>query len=413
MRNTILSLFLMTAAALGEQPASVFPRASWFRQHFASPQTRVELQSVRRLSDFVVNGKLELNLKAYIELALANNTDIALARLQVETPRNAIERAFGDFDPKLTASFSNTHSTQTSLSNLDGQPTIRTVYQPFSGTYSQMLSTGTSFSAQFSASRSTSNYVYNTYNPVLNSSLSLAFSQPLLRNRGASLTRMSILSARSTLRISQYQLKYQLTNYVAAGGTLLVGSSAFTRNPDGTTRGDFALDHEDGERERGVGGGELEQDLRGDAVGQVAEDKQALAGGGRGWRIAGEGRCEVEAEHVLLDDGDAAGRELGAQISGEAAVQLHGQNVGGARGEGSGDSPGAGADFNHSAAGEVAQRSGDALRGLRVAEKVLSKLGFGGHRAGSMVDESARLSPIGKPDLQINSRSLLAWNWRA
>jgi hypothetical protein len=32
-----------------------------------------------------------------------------------------------------------------------------------------------------------------------------------------------------------------LTNYVAAGGFLLAGSSAFTRNPDGTTRGDFAF----------------------------------------------------------------------------------------------------------------------------------------------------------------------------
>ncbi len=33
----------------------------------------------------------------------------------------------------------------------------------------------------------------------------------------------------------------QLTNYVAAGGYLLVGSSAFTRNPDGSPRGDFAI----------------------------------------------------------------------------------------------------------------------------------------------------------------------------
>ena len=33
----------------------------------------------------------------------------------------------------------------------------------------------------------------------------------------------------------------QLTNYVAAGGFLLVGSSAFTRNTNGTTRGDFAF----------------------------------------------------------------------------------------------------------------------------------------------------------------------------
>ena len=33
----------------------------------------------------------------------------------------------------------------------------------------------------------------------------------------------------------------QLTNYVAAGGFLFVGSSAFTRNPDGTSRTNFAL----------------------------------------------------------------------------------------------------------------------------------------------------------------------------
>jgi len=32
-----------------------------------------------------------------------------------------------------------------------------------------------------------------------------------------------------------------LREYVSAGGFLFVGSSAFTRNPDGTTRGDFAL----------------------------------------------------------------------------------------------------------------------------------------------------------------------------
>ena len=32
-----------------------------------------------------------------------------------------------------------------------------------------------------------------------------------------------------------------LTNYVAAGGFLFVGSSSFTRNPDGTSRGDFAF----------------------------------------------------------------------------------------------------------------------------------------------------------------------------
>ncbi|MFZ5877417.1 MAG: beta strand repeat-containing protein [Nitrospirota bacterium] len=37
-----------------------------------------------------------------------------------------------------------------------------------------------------------------------------------------------------------------LLDYVASGGTLFVGSSAFTRNPDGTTRGDFAFGNEMG-----------------------------------------------------------------------------------------------------------------------------------------------------------------------
>jgi hypothetical protein len=37
-----------------------------------------------------------------------------------------------------------------------------------------------------------------------------------------------------------------LRNYVWAGGFLFIGSSAFTRNPDGTTRGDFALANEMG-----------------------------------------------------------------------------------------------------------------------------------------------------------------------
>src|SRR5204862_4025754 len=35
-----------------------------------------------------------------------------------------------------------------------------------------------------------------------------------------------------------------LTNYVAAGGFLFVGSSSFTRNTNGTTRGDFAFANE-------------------------------------------------------------------------------------------------------------------------------------------------------------------------
>ena len=49
--------------------------------------------------------------------------------------------------------------------------------------------------------------------------------------------------------------------------------------PGGDAIGHFPLHHEDGAVQRGVAGCQLEQDLRGDAVGQVAEDEEALADG--------------------------------------------------------------------------------------------------------------------------------------
>ena len=81
----------------------------------------------------------------------------------------------------------------------------------------------------------------------------------------------------------------------------------------------------------------------------------------------------------MLDDGDPLRRELHAQEKSELVVQLDGDQVAGARGQRSGDGALAGADLDHGVAGDVAQRSGDPLDGLRIVEEVLSELGFGEH----------------------------------
>ena len=49
-----------------------------------------------------MDGKLELSLRDYLDLVLANNTDIQIQRLSVEQPRNAILRGFRVFDPLLS-----------------------------------------------------------------------------------------------------------------------------------------------------------------------------------------------------------------------------------------------------------------------------------------------------------------------
>ena len=64
-----------------------------------------------RLKDFVVGDKLELSLKNYLELVMANNTDIQIQMLSVETPKNAIQRAFGTWDPLARAQFTSNRTT--------------------------------------------------------------------------------------------------------------------------------------------------------------------------------------------------------------------------------------------------------------------------------------------------------------
>jgi outer membrane protein len=219
MRKPLLISLLFALASLpagAMEPVSAFPRVNWFRQHFASARTRVQLEPPRRLSELVANGSLELSLRAYTELVLQNSTDIALARLQVEAPVNNITRAFASFDPSLSASFRSTRATQTSLSALDGASTVKTLSQPVSGSYSQLFASGTGVNVSFNAQRYSTNQAFSTYNPILSSNLTVSFEHPLLQNRGASLAKMTILAARSAVRISRYQFRDQVTAMLAA-----------------------------------------------------------------------------------------------------------------------------------------------------------------------------------------------------
>ena len=72
---------------------------AYFRQHFETLQTHVELQPASHLEDFIVDGKLELSLRSYLELVMANNTDIQIQRVSLDTYRNNVTRGYGIFDP--------------------------------------------------------------------------------------------------------------------------------------------------------------------------------------------------------------------------------------------------------------------------------------------------------------------------
>jgi outer membrane protein TolC len=212
-----LVLSLLPAAAAFGQLAS-FPKPAYFRETFARPVTKVELQSPVRLDDYVVNGKLELSLRGYLELVMANNTDIAIQRLTVDVAQNAITRAFAAFDPLATASFSSTEQRTPSgdqLTSGAGASTLVELSQPANFNYAQTLPTGLQYNVDFAAQKLSTNSGYYYYNPTLTSSLQLNISQPLIKNRGAYINRVPIMVATSTLRKTEYDLKTSLLQLVS------------------------------------------------------------------------------------------------------------------------------------------------------------------------------------------------------
>lgn len=163
-----------------------------------------------RLADYVVDNKFELSLRSYIELVMANNTDIQIQKLLVEPPRNAITRAFSIFDPAVTANFTAQRSVTQATDQLQGAVTVGQLSQPLNINYQQLLPSGTTITGGYRYSRFSTNSTFQNFNPAFQSNVDLRFTQPLMRNRGAYVTKLPILLAKMQLKASQFGLEDQL-----------------------------------------------------------------------------------------------------------------------------------------------------------------------------------------------------------
>ena len=172
--RTLLTGILLTAGAFAQ--VSSFPKPSYFRETFQKTQTSVELKDPVKLKDFVADGKLELSLKHYLELVMANNTDIQIQFLTVETPKNNIQAAMGVWDPTTTTRFSTTRATSLPTSPLDANNVnaiLKSLTQPYSLSYQQTLDTGTNYLATFSGAKSSSSGSRSSYLKQLTANLAV------------------------------------------------------------------------------------------------------------------------------------------------------------------------------------------------------------------------------------------------
>jgi outer membrane protein TolC len=223
------------------------------------------LENSPRLHDLISNGKLRLTMSDALALAIENNLDIAVQRFlhpiaEADALRASSGQAargipgalfpsglnqgalgvgvnqfqgagglgsaggisggggavqipqVGSFDPSVSVNFS-LDRTLSPLNTLQvaGVPQVTTTSTAFSGSYTQLFPTGTSFTYNLNGIRQNSTQNFLLYNPAVISRFTLGVNQPLLSGRGYLPNKRFIMVAANNLKTSDEVLRVQVT----------------------------------------------------------------------------------------------------------------------------------------------------------------------------------------------------------
>lgn len=148
-----------------------------------------KLPASDHLKAYVQDGKIRLGLRDAILLTLENNSNIQIEETQIESQKFSLLSAYQPFDPLLQGSLNINRFSSPSYTQLQGVGTsassaLNTLTQTGLISYTQTFTTGTNILASVTSGKSSTNSSFYFFNPYVSSTLSLQFTQPMLRNFG-------------------------------------------------------------------------------------------------------------------------------------------------------------------------------------------------------------------------------------
>jgi len=177
-----------------------------------------KLSPPAHVQDYVIDGKLHLRLQDAVRLALENNTNIRIEETQVEAQKFALLGAYKPFDPLMQSIGNVNRYSYSGVSQLQGvgetNAALNTLSQTVQTSYTQTFMTGTNIFAGFSSNRSSTNNSFYFLNPYVNSTVTLQFTQPLLRNAGRFANTAPLLIARRALQQSRAGFEAQVNDAI-------------------------------------------------------------------------------------------------------------------------------------------------------------------------------------------------------
>jgi len=179
-----------------------------------------------------------LSLEEAVKLALENNLNVRVERINPELQDLSIAQARTAWTPNLT---STVRSGQTSspITNFFAGASDKLTRDSFSANIgaNQLLPWGANYTVSWDANRAKSNSAYDSPNPSLGSNLNFNFTQPLVRNRKIDNARQQLVvtkmnreisdvSLRQTVLVTIRNVKYAYWNLKASTAALKVAQQS-------------------------------------------------------------------------------------------------------------------------------------------------------------------------------------------
>jgi outer membrane protein len=185
-----------------------------------TPQVASEkLPGPQHMRDYVFEGKLRLGLRDAVLLTLENNSAVRIQESQVEADKFALLHTYQPFDALLQTEIDVNRFSYAGTNQLQGigtssNGTLNSLYQSAQINYSQTFQTGTNIVVGLNSTKNSTNNGFYFLNPNFSSTLSLKFTQPLLRNRWRFENSAPLVIARRALQQSQASFEAQVSDAI-------------------------------------------------------------------------------------------------------------------------------------------------------------------------------------------------------
>ena len=152
-----------------------------------------------------------LSIDEAVALALEQNVDLQVDRFEPQVQDYSISIARSGWTPVLFSSLQTRNQTNPPQDIFGGAETITDERLNSQVGVQQLLPFGgASYSASWNSGRVTTNNVFSSFNPQLNSQVAFNYTQPLLRNFTIDATRQQVLVSRKNREISEVQLQQSI-----------------------------------------------------------------------------------------------------------------------------------------------------------------------------------------------------------